>query len=255
MKSSVRNPKVIKSERKIVKPVHTAIRKVRIPHHKELDIDLKSQVVGSEDCVPACVQMVLRHYGVEVDLDKIKQAKVPGTAATWDPDGACLLQRFGVQAAIVMNNPRLFPPDEAIKLKTPLDQFHHVLVKLTEKNFESTRCLLEFLYRGGNLRLEIPSLSHIKQSIIAGHPVIATMYAKALGTKEGGYHAVIVAGYRGDDLLLVNPLPGSKGKDWFPARQVLYGVHIRNDETVGGLLILPQGLIAPAAPADQKGKS
>lgn len=79
---------------------------------------------------------------------------------------------------------------------------------------------------GGEVMLEIPTFDHIRNAIDAGNPIIALMYARALGSKEGGYHFVVVSGYDSELVEITNPLPSAQKKGWFPAKDFIYGVHV-----------------------------
>ncbi len=113
---------------------------------------------------------------------------------------------------------------------------------MAEHTYDHLRWVLELIYLGGKVEIEIPSFAHIRESIDAGHPVIACIDAQALGSKEGLHHAVVVAGYDDEkqQVLLLNPLPGSTAKGWFSLERFLFAVH--SCPLNGGMFIRTHGL-------------
>lgn len=84
----------------------------------------------------------------------------------------------------------------------------------------------KFLKNGGEVSIEIPKINHIIKAIDSDKLVIALLYSGALGSKKkgGGFHFVVVTGYKKNYVHINNPSKNST-QGWFKEEDFLYAVH------------------------------
>jgi len=157
-------------------------------------------------------------------------------------DNALLLQKYGIRTKIVMADPRLFPPDVILiaeDMKDKLSVIDRKIKKLGRKKLGSLPSIKRYLESDGSLQVEIPTAEHIKKSIAQGNPVMALIFAQALGSKEGGMHFVVVTGYDSMNFFLNNPSPLSKLSK-VPQKNFMYALHSSTlFDYDNGTLLLP----------------
>lgn len=172
--------------------------------------------------------MVLEYYGIHRELEDLSKALAYSGTGTSAYENGTLLLREGFKVAMVTAQPKLFSPDTIPNIKTKEDILAVVQARKA-KNIEAEKNqfapITTFIEEGGVMNLEIPSFEHIRKAIDAGSPVIALLYAQALGSREGGYHFVVVSGYDSELVEITNPLPSAQKRGWFPAKDFIYGVH------------------------------
>ncbi len=211
---------------------------------KIIDIPLKLQQKGTQDCGPVCVQMVLEYFGINQDFQSLKDNLLYNESGTTAFDNGSLLLDSGLSVTAVTAQPRLFSP-EIISSITSRDLLQEVIAKKMEqvktvRDKDSLETFKKFLNKGGECKLEIPSFMHIKEAVDNGHLVIALLIAQALGSKEGGYHFVVVSGYDEGRVYINNPAPSSSQQSWFSVERFLYALHASTvgDFDNGTLLII-----------------
>ncbi len=196
---------------------------------KTINIPLKLQEKGSQDCGPVCVQMVLEYFKLNQNFDSLKEKLRYNEVGTTAYDNASLLIDEGLKVTAITAQPRLFSPDKIATI-TSKELLYEVIQKkmeqvTTTRDKDNLETFIKFLDKGGEFKLEIPGFSHIKEAIDNGYPVIALLIAQALGSKEGGYHFVVVSGYDEGRVYINNPAQSSSQQAWFPIERFLYAIH------------------------------
>jgi len=210
---------------------------------KKIEITPILQDENSVDCGPTCVKMVLDHFGIYKDIESLRSLLGYTEEGTSAYDKGALLLTENLNVTVVTAHPRLFTPDDIANIHLKQD-IESVIDKVSMEEPKS-KCVLDtfknFLSKGGKFSLEIPTFKHIKKAIDADCLVIALLYARALGSNEGGYHFVVVNGYDDDEnVFITNPLPNSKKQSWFPSNEFIFGLHVSTmvDVDNGSLLIV-----------------
>lgn len=196
---------------------------------KKIDIPLKLQNKGTQDCGPVCVQMVLEYFGTIRDLESLiknlKYAKY-GTSAY---DNGALLLGSGLKVVAITAQPRIFPPEIISSIYSKKDLLKTIGDKKEQSKNQQDKDNLntfeKFLEKGGEIKLEIPNFNHVKEAIDNGQLVIALLLGQALGKNEGGFHFVIISGYKENQVYITNPLEKSSQQAWFPIDRFLYALH------------------------------
>jgi hypothetical protein len=193
----------------------------------KIELPLKLQEQGSKDCGPVCVQMVLEYFGINKDQSYLREKLTYVEAGTSAYDNASLLLNEGFKVTAVTAQPLLFSPDTIAEIKNTDDVLKIVEAKYisAEKDRPILETLKKFLLQGGDLKIEIPSYKHIQQALEESKPIIALIYGRALGSKEGGFHFIVISGYEDGKVFINNPLPESKKQGWFPIEHFLYALH------------------------------
>jgi len=194
---------------------------------KKIDVPLRLQAEGSDDCGPVCVQMVLAALGIDRELEDLTSRLTYSESGTSAYDNGILLLSEKLKVKPITAQPLLFSPDTIGSISSA-DDFAKIIGERVERapaDKPVLDTLSSFLKEGGEMVLEIPSFEHIQQAIDSSGLIIALLYGKALGSNEGRYHFVVIHGYDEDKVLISNPLPGSKRQAWFPVKDFLYAVH------------------------------
>ncbi len=192
-------------------------------------------------CGPTCLHAVYRYFGDAITLDEV----IATTAEL--PDGGTLAVQLGCHALgrgytarIYTNNLQTFDPtwfSEGVDLAEKLRA--QAKSKPNEDKLQiATRAYLEFLERGGQIRLEALSVDLLRQYIDRKIPILAGLCATYLyncprelddgtfddiaGSPTG--HFVVLQGYDqdGDRILVADPLDNNPRFD-----QSYYSVDLR----------------------------
>jgi ABC-type bacteriocin/lantibiotic exporter with double-glycine peptidase domain len=208
---------------------------------KKIDIEVFFQKNKSPDCGPVCVQMVLNHFGKRKKLDDIKTGMVYVPGGTYLYDNGLVILREGLHAELVTANPLLFKQEDRIELRTSEDVLQHLTKIKRKKNAKKQALGLfqEFIIQGGKVQVEIPTIEHIVKAIKNEKIIIALLYGGALGRKEGGFHFVVVTGYKKGFVHINNPGKRSR-QGWFPEQDFLYALYSSTTADIdnGSLLIV-----------------
>jgi hypothetical protein len=194
---------------------------------KKLDVPLVLQAADSKDCGPACVEMILRYFGMEGDIQKLASQLEYFEVGTSAYDNGRLLLDAGLNVEAITRQPLLFSPDTTQKITSGAEIA--AILQNNEKRLGKYKSgvdkIITFLDKGGTMRIEIPDIKHIREAIDQSNPIIALLYARALGSNEGNFHFVIVDGYDEEKVHITNPYPKSHQQDWFPVSDFLYGLY------------------------------
>jgi ABC-type bacteriocin/lantibiotic exporter with double-glycine peptidase domain len=206
---------------------------------KKIEVEPLFQNKDSKDCGPVCTQMALKHFGLESDLQSLIEKLSYDDAGTFSFDNGMILLNSGLKVTCITAQPYLFSPD--IKLSNIQEITEHLTKKIKDlPKFEKGIGLFkDFINTGGELKIEIPNIEHIKNAIDNESIVIALIYGKALGSNEGGFHFVIVNGYDEKNVYITNPLPTAKS-GWYSTKNFMYALHSSTvfDIDNGSLLIV-----------------
>jgi len=213
-----------------------------VPEAITLDLDMSAQPTPTT-CGPTCLHAVYHHLG-----DPLSHATVVTETATL-PGGGTLAVHLGRHALerghrvtlysfnLELLDPTWFeqPASLPAKLAEQADRRRHGKLKATSAAYA------RFLAAGGRLRMEELSHAMIRTHLERGTPLLAGVSATFLyrdmrerpdGTEDdlGGDpqgHFVVVAGYRGDQVLVVDPwAPGRSEarRYWVPMRRLVHAV-------------------------------
>lgn len=205
------------------------------------DIKLIFQKKGSVDCGPVSSQMILDYLGIKKELEEIKKGMVFADAGTYIYDNGLCFLREGLKVELITANPLIFKKEDLQKIKSSDDLKKH-LSKIQRKNLNKKNALLlfkKFIGSEGKVSLKIPSVNHIQRALDKDKLVLALIYGGALGTSEGGFHFVIISGYKKNHLYINNPLRQAR-QGWFKNEDFLYALHSSTcaDVDNGSLLIV-----------------
>ena len=209
---------------------------------KLLKLPLYLQDPNSVDCGPVCDRMILEYYGIRRSLEELQAKLRYDAVGTSAYDNGAIFLSEGLKVKAITAHPLLFPPDLMAKLadKNRLRERIKGLAGRLPDKADNLGTLLKFLDLGGDVCMEIPAWRHIKDAIDSESPVLALTYAKALGNNEGGYHFIIVNGYKHGFVHITNPSPRATNRGWFPLDRFLFAVHCCTSADVdNGTLIVP----------------
>ncbi len=208
---------------------------------KKIDIEVFFQTNKTQDCGPVCTQMVLNHFGKGKKLEEIKTKVNYVLGGTYIYDNGLVILNEGLNVELITANPLLFKQEDRAVLKNEKSILKHITAIKRKKNAkkEALGIFQDFIKHGGKVKVEIPSLDHINKAIDQNKLIIALLYGGALGKNEGGFHFVVVTGYKKGFVYINNP--GKKTRQgWFPEDDFLYALYSSTcaDVDNGSLLIV-----------------
>ena len=179
------------------------------------------------------------HPNLEEDLKILAEKLSYDDNGTFSFDNGIVLLNSGLKVTCITAQPYLFSPN--IKLSDKQEIADHLTKKINDlpKFEKGINLFIDYLKTGGELRIEIPNIEHLKDAIDNECLVIALIYGKALGSNEGGFHFVVVNGYDEENVYITNPLP-TANSGWYPIKNFLYALHASTvfDVDNGSLLIV-----------------
>ncbi len=208
---------------------------------KRLNVKNFYQRVNSNDCGPTCVQMCLHYFGIEKTARELSARLTYNEFGTFVFDNGMLCLNENLKVSLITANPLLFEREVWNKLKSKEALLQHLtkFKRKYPKKITAVSLFIKYTKEGGNTTIAVPDFSHIKKAIDSNELVLAAIYGRALGLKDGEYHFVIVSGYRDGEVYVNNPLPGSKS-GWFKTKDFLFALHASTcfDIDNGALLII-----------------
>jgi hypothetical protein len=151
-----------------------------------MDTQLELEILSQPDettCGPTCLQAVYRYYGDELPLDQViresPRLQEGGTLAVML---ACHALRRGYQATIYTYNLQVFDPTWFFPVPRPLDErlAAQIDVKSSPKLEAASLGYLEFLRRGGEMRMEDLNRALIRKHLKRGEPILTGLSATYL---------------------------------------------------------------------------
>lgn len=213
---------------------------------KIIKIQQYFQKESSNDCGPTTVRMILNHFGIQKSLAELKKNLYYYEHGTSMYDNGVQVLEAGLKATLITSNPLLFTKRDRAQLKNKKLVAAHIdaLLKKTPKDLRDYKKTLanfkKFLAKGGDVKIEFPTLAHITRALDAGHLVMPIVYPRAY-SDEGDriFHTHVINGYDEKYIYFVDPLPSEKKNkvaiaDYLYALQVSTCVDIDN----GSLLIV-----------------
>lgn len=205
------------------------------------NITLRFQKNGSVDCGPVSSQMILSYFGMINSLENIKSQMSMGDFGTYIYDNGLLFLEHNLKATLITANPLIFKNEDLRKLSSEIDIKKHLskIIKKKPKLKKPLHLFKKYIDAGGKVLLKIPTIIHIQKALDKNKLILALIYGGVLGTNEGGFHFVVVSGYKKNHVHIHNPLKKSK-QGWFKNEDFIYALHSSTcaDVDNGSLLIV-----------------
>ena len=195
-----------------------------------LDVVLIRKPKDSVFCGIACLNMILKYYGIDVSFDKLKNEVEPDSLGTYAPQLGSYLIKNGFDVEIVSMHPALFTNKD--KGKNPDEMMVHLndlfdCLK-SERNKKALRYFIDFLKMGGTIKVKIPCKDDINGEINEKRPLLALMTSNFLvGAKPNfDFNFNVVTGID-DKYVYVNDPSWNEhgGKQKHIVTDFIYGVH------------------------------
>ncbi len=194
----------------------------------KLKVPLIRQATDSSDCIFAALSMVLAYYKIVKPVSQLK-AEIEDWFV---PSVAIYLLELGFEVEIVTAHPKLFTLQN-IKLSQKQIRKRFFDLQLMDANNHDDEMVLhyyiEFLDKGGRVKVAVPGIEDIGSEITAGRPLIAIIDQNILGGDyPGSYlHANTIVGYNSKEIHVLDPLWNEMGgeKSW-PIANYLYAITI-----------------------------
>ena len=187
--------------------------------------------------------MILKYFGIHAELKNLTKNMLRDGVidGTYIYENGSLLLLQNLKVTLITANPILFERESWTSMKNDQDFKKHLqnFKKRKPAKKGAIKLLEEFVEKGGVVKVELPTINHIKNAIDHGKIVMASIYGRALGSKEGGFHYVVVSGHKEGQIYINNPLPGSK-TGWFKNEDFVHALLASScfDVDNGALLIV-----------------
>ena len=149
------------------------------------------------------MQMLYGYHQAPKTIDILRQELQTTTIGTYAPQLGLHLLQNGFKVSIINHNPKLVTVEDRDKSsKELIEQFAKRLqtADLTENDKMIMRMFIDFLQKGGNLVVKIPSAEDISREITHKRPLIALLQNGAWYTRSADrpfsdiFHMVVVTG-------------------------------------------------------------
>jgi len=210
----------------------------------KLKVPLIRQDTDSSDCIFAALSMVLSYYKIHKSVTELK-----AEIQEWFvPVIGIYLLEHGFAVEIVTAHPKLFTLQNTNLSQTQIRKRFFDLQLMDANNHDDEMVLhyyIEFLDKGGRVKVAVPGIEDIGSELRAGRPLIAIIDQNILGGEyPGSYlHANTIVGMNSKDIHVLDPLWCEMGgeKSW-PIANYLYAITIgiRYDLDHGTLMKIRQ---------------
>lgn len=187
-----------------------------------------NQEKKSMDCSIACAVMVLQHLGIEKNIESIKKEIRVGEEGTYSPQLGIYFLDNGFDVEIITFSPFLFTQyHKKLNQKETLEHFKVCFEKT--KDGEEKRSLgyfIDFLKKGGVVKIKIPSIKDTENFIKSEIPVIVGLTSVCLSDREKpffNFHDVLLTGFCENYFFVNNP--SNTKKEQYLKEDFMYAVH------------------------------
>ena len=197
--------------------------------------------------------MILQYYGKrEANLAKMKkEIKLRKKIGTYIPQLGLHLMENGFETEIVIQNPYILTvKDRGKSQKLLLKQIKKVYAaykrkkKKSRSRLDSLEYFIEYLEKGGKVKVKVPDEEDIKTEARAGRPLIAAMTNWFMLSGEPFFngHFVIVRGIDKKYVYVNDPIkePDADVKSRYPIKDFFFGMYANSygDPDNGSFLLI-----------------
>ena len=196
----------------------------------KLTIPLISQDNNSVDCGLACLLMVLKYYGIEKSFADLKKDLKVHKIGSYSPQLGTYLIKNGFKVELITQHPGLFTIHHRRSSQKEILAHIKKLLKTdkSKQNKIPLKYFVEFMEAGGRIKIKIPGVDDIQNSLKNGSPLIALLTSLFLIEKTPKFdlHFNVITGLSGNHIYINDPRPGKKGgKKKYLINNFLFGVH------------------------------
>lgn len=214
---------------------------------KHIKITPLFQPPQSKDCGPVSLQMILHHFGRLQTLEELTKDLLYVEHGTYIYDNARQVMKSGCDCTLITGNPLIFPKEarEEITGRTELLRYlarrnrNRHFMRLAPQGAVGIERFRAYVKVGGQFSIKVPDKADIVTAIDSGALVLALLLGQAMGECEGGFHFVVVSGYKNGHVYINNPAPKSR-QGWFSDEDFFYALHSAAGADVdnGSLLVV-----------------
>ncbi|MDO8467406.1 MAG: C39 family peptidase [Nanoarchaeota archaeon] len=197
----------------------------------KLNVPLIRQDKNSFDCGLACLSMILKYYGEDINISELKKViKIYTGVGSYVPQLGEYLLKKGFEVEIVTMNPFIFTEKSKEKNQEELISYFQELYDKTDKDkFKvPAKFFKEFIERGGKVKIKIPEVSDIREEITAGRPVGSLLTSNFLLGKSPkfNFHFNIITGIDKEFIYVNDPMEDYRGgKHKYKIEEFMYAIY------------------------------
>lgn len=196
---------------------------------KKLNVPLIKQGKDSVDCGLACLLMVFKYYGHKKSLTTLKKDLKVHKIGTYSPQLGTYLIKSGFEVELVTQHPALFTVyHRCLNQKDLLTNIKKLLEIETKQNKTTLKYFVEFMKVGGKIRVKIPGVDDIQNSLKNNSPLIALLTSVFLTEKKPkfNFHFNVITGLSNQYVYINDPLSDKRGgKKKYLVNDFLFGMH------------------------------
>lgn len=193
-------------------------------------MELRTSLLKQEeksDCGIVALAIILEYYSVRDSIKEIKKIMNYKEGYTYMPQlGLYLLDR-GFDVTITTLHPRLFTKNDINLTKDELIKRFNDFIPRSEQEKRIANYFIDFLNRGGNIEIKIPSLKDIIVDINKKRPLIALLTTNFLDSPKPSLnsHFNIVTGYDKDYVYVNDPAVYRGGRKRYLIKDFFFGLY------------------------------
>lgn len=195
-----------------------------------LEVPLIKQPEDSKDCGIVGIQMLLKYYGIDLDLQELKKEIEIDNTGTYAPQLGLYLINKGFAVEIVSLHPSLFTKkDENLSQDKILERFNQLYKNSqSQQNKKILKHFINFMKANGKIKVKIPDKEEIIEEIKNQRPIGALMTSNFLTSKKPGFnfHFNLINGIDDEFIYANDPLPDERGgKNKYLIKDFFYGLY------------------------------
>lgn len=163
----------------------------------KINVPLIRQPKNSAYCGLAGISMILKYYGIDESIEKIKKDMNIYKVGTFVPQQGSYFLKKGFEVEIITLHPGLFTlKDRNMSSKRIPQRLKSIYRKSKKRDKIVLNYFMEFLQNGGGITVKIPDINDIKEEINKKRPLLVLVTSNfLLGSKPRfNFHANVVTG-------------------------------------------------------------
>lgn len=181
----------------------------------KLDMPLETQKKGSLDCGIISLLMVFKYFGIKKSFKDIQKELKVDEVGTYAPQMCTFMIKNGFSVELITQHPGIFTIKDRGKSQKEILRRMEILLRKEKKgqNKKVLRYFIEFLKSGGKIKVKIPGVDDIRDSLKEKSPLIGLLTTIFLTEKNPkfNFHFNVVTGIDKDYVYLNDPLPDQRG--------------------------------------------